>query len=116
VVESGTDFLVIEAILKSPAILLVTDSFSRGWRAELLSGGSQLSYDLMPADYALMAVPLNAGRHVVRLRFRPRTLTSGIVISAASAGILLIGIGIWKRNVRRRKKLPTTEPETRPDR
>jgi hypothetical protein len=116
VVESGTDFLVIEAKLKFPAILLVTDSFSRGWRAEPLPGGSQLSYDLMPADYALMAVPLNAGRHVVRLRFRPRTLTAGIGISAAGAGILLIGIGFWRRNVRRRKKLPTAETGTRPAR
>lgn len=35
-IGGGTDFIDVEADLKSSAILLVTDAYSRGWKARSL--------------------------------------------------------------------------------
>jgi len=91
ILNSSTDELTIQADLPSPAILLVTDGYSSGWRASALPGSAQLQYQVIPANYVLMAVPLSAGHHLFRLKYAPRAFEIGKWISLASLGAFLLG-------------------------
>lgn len=93
-VDSSTDYLTIEADLPAPAILLVTDAYSRGWRARALVGSAQREYEVIPANYVLRAVPLTAGRHRLRLEYAPPLLKAGKWISLAAL-ILYSALVVW---------------------
>jgi hypothetical protein len=82
IVREGTDFLEIEAELQAPSILLVTDAWTRGWRAAPLEGSSQDSYELLPANYALRGLALAAGKHRLRVEYAPTALYAGALVSA----------------------------------
>ena len=90
IVREGTDFLEVAAELQAPSILLVTDAWTRGWRAAPLPGSSQESYELLPANYALRGVALAAGKHLLRLEYAPTALHAGAAISALAWSAWLI--------------------------
>jgi hypothetical protein len=91
IVDASTDHLIIEAELAHPAILLVTDSYSEAWRAVALTGSVQQHYQVMPANYVLRAIPLEAGRHRLRLEYSPVAYRAGCWISLISlAGFVLL--------------------------
>jgi hypothetical protein len=93
IVASSPDQLTVEADIAAPSLLLVTDAYSRDWRAQPLAGSSQSHYEVMPADYALRATPLAAGHHLIRFEYVPTGLWAGIAISglawAGWLGLLL---------------------------
>jgi hypothetical protein len=95
VIESSTDYLIIDAETKSPAILLVTDSFSSGWRARGLPGSVQAQYQIMPANYCLRAVPLQAGHHLIRMEYSPLGYRIGKVVSLV-AWPIFIALAVFK--------------------
>jgi len=101
--DSSTDHLTVEADLSAPAILLITDSYSAGWRAWALPGSDQTVYRVMPANYILRAIPLSAGHHVFRLEYLPRAFVIGkwISISSLIVYMFLLGLIGWK-TIRRR--------------
>ena len=78
------DALTIEVDTNKPTLLLITDLYERGWRAEPLSGSVQQSYRVMPADYILRVVPLMAGHHRLRVVYAPPEFLVGISISAVA--------------------------------
>ncbi len=80
-VETSPDTLVIEADVKTPAILLVTDPYSRDWRAVPLAGSSQQAYQVLPANYILRAVPLAAGHHRLLMEYAPSSFRLGLAVS-----------------------------------
>ncbi len=84
IVDESTDYLTIEADINSPAILLVTDAYHPNWHAEPLAGSCQKKYQVMPANYVLRAVPLQAGHHIFRMEYRPRAFVIGMWISIVS--------------------------------
>jgi hypothetical protein len=84
IVDESTDHLTIEAVLASPAILVVTDPYSNGWRARALPGSAQKDYEVMPANYVLRGIPLAQGRHRIRLEYMPRTFIPGLWITVIS--------------------------------
>ena len=92
----STDSMRIEVDVPVPTILLVTDNYSRFWRATPLSPGPQSAYDLLPANHILRAIPLQAGKHNIRLRYEPRGvrvgfITTGVTLAAlAAAGIFTL--------------------------
>jgi len=88
------DELEIEAETDKPALLLITDLYTRDWRAEALPGSVQQTYSLMPADYILRAVPLTAGHHHLRIVYAPPSFPIGLGISAA-AWAFWLGFFIW---------------------
>jgi hypothetical protein len=113
IVDSSTDHLTISADLAGPAILLVTDGWSSGWRAVALSGSSQREYEVLPADYVLMAVPLEAGHHEFRLEYRPRGFVIGAWVSAFTiAG--LAGLILWRWRANRGRPSASIEPQIIP--
>src|SRR5690606_15200919 len=87
IIDTSTDHLTVEAELPEPAILLITDSYSEGWRAVSLPGSQQQQYDLLPANYVLRAIPLAAGRHRLRVEYSPLAFRIGCWISIGSLGV-----------------------------
>ena len=106
VIECSTDYLVLEADLPHPAILLITDAYSRGWRAVPLSGSVQSNYEVMPANYVLRAIPLASGQHRLRLEYSPLAFRIGKWISMVSVtvylGVLAFFLWRWRSVVKRR--------------
>jgi hypothetical protein len=103
VVRQGTDWLEIEAEVASPSVLLVTDAWSPAWRARPLEGSSASDYEVMPANYALRAVPLGAGRHRLRLEYAPASWLAGFAVSALAWMAWIIAVVLLYRRERNRR-------------
>jgi hypothetical protein len=97
VVGETSDTLDLEADLASPALLLVTDLYSRDWIARALPGSVQQQYQVLPANYILRAVPLSAGHHELRMEYDPPSFRHGLAISAVA---WLVWVGLWLRTRR----------------
>lgn len=89
-----TDTLEIEADLQRPAILLITDAYSRGWQARPLGASPQSSYEVLPANHALRAIPLSIGSHHFILEYRPASVPVGFAISGITA-LVCCGLAVW---------------------
>ena len=81
ILDSGGDHLTIKANLATPAILLITDNYSRGWRVRSMTPGAQKEYEILPANYTLMSIPLAAGEHLLRVEYRPQSFVIGAWVS-----------------------------------
>jgi hypothetical protein len=95
--DSSTDYLTVEADAKAPCLLLITDSYSSGWRALALPGSSQARYQIMPANYCLRAIPLAAGHHLLRIEYSPLGFRIGKVVSIAAWAIFIVLAGLAVR-------------------
>ena len=93
--ESSTDSLKIQADVAAPALLLITDSYSSGWRALALPGSSQARYDVMPANYCLRAIPLAAGHHLLRVEYSPLGFRVGKAVSIAALAFFIV-LTVWR--------------------
>jgi len=80
--ELNSDTLEISADTPAPALLLITDLYSSGWRARALSGSVQSAYAILPADYIIRAIPLTAGHHHLIVEYVPASFRIGLIISA----------------------------------
>jgi hypothetical protein len=97
--KSSTDWLEIEAATAAPALLLITDSYARGWRALPLPGSAQARYQVMPANCCLRVIPLEAGHHLLRVEYSPSGFRVGKVVSIVALAVffLLTGLAVRKR-------------------
>jgi hypothetical protein len=105
-IEQDTDHMAVHVETPSPAILLITDSYSRGWRVKALNRGDSRTYKLLPADCALRAVPLAAGTHDLQIEYAPRAFRVGLWVSIGSTVLfallcLLSVLGAARTRVRR---------------
>jgi hypothetical protein len=94
ILDSSTDYLIIDAQTNSPAILLITDAYSKGWHARSLEGSSQDRYEVIPADYAFQGIPLKPGKHRIKVEYMPWEFRSGRIISLLSFATFAIWAGI----------------------
>jgi hypothetical protein len=95
IVDTSTDHLTIEADLPNAAFLLITDVYSKGWRARPLPGSCQKEYDIVPANYILRGIPLSAGNHRIRVEYLPWSFRIGKWISllaVAVYGVLIFSV------------------------
>lgn len=90
------DELHIDADVPVPTILLVTDNYSRFWRASPRGLGPQSSYDVLPANWILRAIPLAAGKHQIRLRYEPAGVALGFITTGLTLAALA-GVGSFPR-------------------
>jgi hypothetical protein len=111
-VNESTDWLDIEADLKSPGILLITDNYMKGWRARALPGSSQAHYEVLPADWCLRAVPLAAGHHELRVEYVPAGFVAGKYVSIISLAAFCLAAAI---SLRRWKAKPAPAAGGAPD-
>lgn len=95
VFSESTDHLELRVALDSPALLLWTDSYSEGWRAEALPGSVQREYVVQPADLILRSVALEAGRHHLRFLYQPRHFRLGQWLSGLGLAIYGTAAGFW---------------------
>jgi hypothetical protein len=77
IVSRTADTLQVEADLSAPGVLVVTEAFDDGWRAEI--DGRQA--EVVRANGLFRAVRLGAGRHEVRFRYRPWSARAGFGLS-----------------------------------
>ena len=100
--DESTDRVTLEVDAPDAAILLMTDSYARGWRARALPGSVQTDYRLQPADYVLRAIPLAAGRHRLVVEYAPAAFRAGAWVSSLSALVFLGAVAhAWGRTRRR---------------
>jgi len=71
-----------------PAVLILLDSFDKGWTATLESG---LDLPIMRANALVRAVAVPAGSHVVTFRYETPLLRAGAVFSLAGV-VLCLGL------------------------
>jgi hypothetical protein len=80
--------IVVEADSNQPGLLVLSDLYYPGWEATV-DGQPVPIYE---ANACVRAVPLDPGAHTVEIRFRPKPLLYGAVISLTS-GVLLLVVG-----------------------
>lgn len=89
----------IEAELKVAGLLVWNDQFDSGWVAEAVSGplASRGRLPVLRTNRLMRGVQLPAGKHRIVWSYRPRSITMGALVSAASLVILCIGSGLLHR-------------------
>jgi hypothetical protein len=85
-----TDRLEIEATIVRPCLLLISDTYSTGWRVRPLDDSSQRRYDVVPADFTLRGIPLRPGKHHFILEYRPAAYVIGKWVSIVAVLIWLV--------------------------
>jgi len=86
-----------EARLSEPGFLVLPEAYDPGWRVTVDGRDAPL----LRANVAFRAVALPAGTHVVEMRYRPRSVRVGVLVSALSLvavlSVLARKTGLWSR-------------------
>jgi hypothetical protein len=94
-IERNADHVRIVADAAADGLLIVADSWWPGWIAEI----DGRPVPIHRAEAFLRAIPWPAGHHVLEMRYRPREVHVGAVISSAAtavlAGVVLIAL-LWR--------------------
>jgi Bacterial membrane protein YfhO len=85
--ERTTNLTRVQVDAPAPGVLVVLDPWFPGWSAQVDGKPAPL----LRADYAFMAIPLDAGRHEVTLRYFPTTLLPALACILAVLG----AVGGW---------------------
>jgi len=91
-VSHGPGRLRLAATLPGEGVLVVFNTFEKGWRA-VVDGRAK---PVVPADAAFQGVRLPPGNHDVELSYRPR----GLAIGIAAAALGLLGVGLCAHGFR----------------
>ncbi len=83
---------VFEVNTDKPAYFLLSDMYHPHWKAAV--DGKETP--IMQADYALRAVPLQAGNHLIEMWYAPPGWMVGLIVTLSAMLILLIFGIIWK--------------------
>ena len=99
ILEFRPDRVRLEAELSAPGFVVLVDAYDPGWRATI--DGTPTG--VLRANVAFRGVASPAGRHVIEYRYRPRSITGGLAISAAT---LLAAVAVAAVDIRRRSRPP----------
>jgi hypothetical protein len=83
--------LELSARLPDDAVLVVSESYEKGWRATIDGRPAPV----FRANAAFLGVRLTRGEHVVRFEYRPRGLAEGLALAAVGAFALVV----WARRL-----------------
>ena len=95
--DEGTDHLILDVSLPDPAILLITDTYSTGWRALEVGPNAPASYAVLPADYVVRAIALPAGSRRLRIEYSPLGYRAGRWVSGISLALFLVVVAVHTR-------------------
>ncbi|MDR1190592.1 MAG: hypothetical protein LBK60_02865, partial [Verrucomicrobiales bacterium] len=99
VLSASASRWTVEVTTSAPGILLMTDSYAKGWRATALAGGAQSAYELQPADWAVRGIPLTvAGRHILEIKYTSPGFAVGLGVTLSTLVALMV---FAARSVRR---------------
>jgi len=87
------DRVTVSVELDAPGYLVLADLFHPGWRATV---DGELT-EILPADLALRAVPLDAGSHVVEFEYECPGQTTGLMVTLAALVALLVSAAFARR-------------------
>jgi len=96
--ELNADTLEITADTPAPVLLLITDLYCSGWQARPLPDSAQSSYQILPADYVIRAIPLAAGHHHLIVEYAPSSFRNGLVLSSIAC---LVWTGLFAFTLRK---------------
>ncbi|MCH7570601.1 MAG: YfhO family protein [Deltaproteobacteria bacterium] len=94
--------VTIKAALDGSGILVLTDSFSPGWKV-FVNGEEK---KVLRANFFFRGVALGQGQHLVEFRYEPLSFTIGLAVSLTT----ICGIAIWfiyVLAIRKKKAVPT---------
>lgn len=97
--DLDSDRIEIEAQTDKPAVLVVTDNYSKGWKAVPLEGSDQKVFQVLPAYGFQRAVPLAAGHQHFLMEYDPAAFEAGKWISIASWLILLGLVSFYNKRL-----------------
>ncbi len=88
--------IVVKVSLQTPGFLVLADSWYPGWVAY----DNCIKKEVYRANYAMRAVYLDKGLHIVKFRREPTYLYASLIVSSLTAAfvavyLLLYGIGKW---------------------
>jgi hypothetical protein len=94
VVGETSDTLEVEVEASRPAVLVITNNYGAGWRVRPISS-PQTRFDVVPADYTLIGIPLEQGAHHLLLEYSPLAFRIGswlsvLALAGAGAGALRV--------------------------
>lgn len=94
--DLSTDRIEVTAQTTQPALLVISDNYSKGWKVSPLVPTAQTSYEVLPANGFQRGIPLTAGNHHFILEYSPRGLEAGKWISILSwVFFILLGLLGW---------------------
>jgi hypothetical protein len=94
-VEKAPNDVLVNVTASAPGLLVVRNSFDRNWHATVDGEPAPV----LIADYAMQAVAVPAGAHVVELRYRDGAIGAGLAVSAVAWGSLLAAAWILARRL-----------------
>lgn len=89
ILAESPESIEIEATTSAPSLLLMTDAYAAGWKITAIGASNpQPDYSILPADLALRAIPLSAGKHHLRLTYTPPLFAAGAGVSLLTLAAL----------------------------
>lgn len=79
--DLSSDCIEISARNVKPEILVITDNYSRGWKAIGYPDSAQKNYSVLPVNGFMRGIPLPAGIHHILLEYQPAAFVVGCWIS-----------------------------------
>jgi Bacterial membrane protein YfhO len=93
----GAERVVVEARVRRPGVLVLTDTHFPGWKARV----DGKSTSVVRVDYLLRGVRLAPGRHRVEFVYEPASWRAGRIVSAlALAALVAMAVAGWRRRGR----------------
>jgi hypothetical protein len=92
IVRDEPERVEVEASCRTPAYLMLADTFDPGWSATV----DGRPVPIRPADVAFRAVYLPSGEHRVVFRYRPAGFALGLAVSLAGAAVCALAVA-WPR-------------------
>jgi hypothetical protein len=91
--------LTLHASMRAAGWIVVSETAWKGWRAVMGSTPLKLHF----ADRAFLGMYVPAGEHEIEMSFRPKVVTSGAIVSIATA-VMLVGGAVVRRKKREAHK------------
>jgi hypothetical protein len=105
ITHSSPQRVVIDAVLRRPGLVVLTDRYDNGWTAHVATGGGETTEaPILRTNLVFRGVYLPAGKNTVEFRYRPISYVRGAWISGVSWALL--ALGCLAALLRRRKSAP----------
>jgi len=107
--QDDGDTVSATATLAAPGLVVFADVYADGWKAWV--DGEPV--DILRTNHALRGVPVGPGEHTIEMRYEPRKLTVGLLISGVSGagvlGVFALASGRWLRDLAARREPASSE-------
>ena len=82
------DHVQIRVEVSAPAVLVLADTYYPGWRATVDGESARI----LPANWGLRGVGVDAGSHQIEFRYRPLWFWPGLLLTVLAVSLCLLGL------------------------